>query len=252
MITLYGFFFDIAALLVIITLMYRGYRKSPNTLTLYFLIYFIPYTLFFAAFAMPFAALIKGTPQQFAVGMDWGYIYAHVFLYLSFSAMALIVGEAFWKRGKMFLFWASMVAGIVVTIVNIMYPNTAMLDIASNVTLMNAQKIVGTLIGIYANALFLPTVILFAWQGFKQKGAFRVRSLILAAGFLVLGVGGPLHDLATTPGQFMLADVLSTVANITIGVGALYRGKGAAATPAQPSVSSNNPSHVDAPAAVNA
>jgi hypothetical protein len=50
-----------------------------------------------------------------------------------------------------------------------------------------------------------------------------VRSLLLGSGLLILIVAGPLHDVAKTPGMYVVADIVTMFSLIILASGVVYR-----------------------------
>jgi hypothetical protein len=90
-------------------------------------------------------------------------------------------------------------------------------------TQLNAAPAVGAGIGMLAMLAFVPAAIVFTYSAVKSHGARRIKSALLALGFFVFTLAGPLHDVAKTSNQFVIADVLTIISMLILGAGILYR-----------------------------
>lgn len=189
--------------------------------------YFLFMIFFFVFVSAPHIWLYTN-PTQFPWAMAWGYVIGHIFLYVAltyigrmlFSVVPSLADKEHWVK------YAGTAINILITIITFATMITGTLpvyDYERHVTQVNASPAVGASIGIFAVLTLLPTAILFLIRAAKSHGGPRRRSLLLGAGFLVITVAGPLHDIAQNWQAFVIADILTILSVVLVGAGVVYR-----------------------------
>jgi hypothetical protein len=189
--------------------------------------FFLFNALFFATILVPYYWLLT-SPGDFPLVMAWAYVIGHVFLYLAFANVAMMVCNLIPRLNKLERFVMPVFTVVIVGITlfnakTMIWGVRPFFDYQHNITQPRAAAAVGITIALSVLISTLPAVALFVRNGIKSHGPARLRSFILAAGFLMLIIAGPVHDLAKTGEVYALADVVTIVALITIGTGVMYR-----------------------------
>lgn len=206
-------------------------ERQANTLTHGSLGYIRNYFLYMAIFGffmtLPYLWLRSG-PAAFSNPMAWGYVIGHIFLYIACLNVALMVCTLVPKLANaariITILWVIFIVAI--TIINaktMIWGIKPIFDTSLGLTELRASPIVGAGIGLQAAVGLLPAFILFAISAVKGNGPRRIKSSLLAAGFLIVIVGGPMHDLARTAGFYATADLLTTLGILLLGVGISYQ-----------------------------
>ena len=224
MITEYGFFLDILICVFIsLKLIYNLFNKGKSSFTTYFLMFFLSFSLFFIFFVTPFF-LYHGNVALFNKDMNLYYAIAHIFLYIGFSFLVVLVVDTFgiWKKYKWVIFTLGLVFGTIISIVNFTHQGNARLDLLQKIVVFNPPKVIGVLIGIFSILSLGLSGFIFLRYGLKLSGFARKRSLIIALGILLLMIAGPMNDNVSTASLALVAFILSSIANITLGIGAGY------------------------------
>jgi len=143
------------------------------------------------------------------------YIFSHVFLYVSVAYLSLVPISIYRPEWKEKVFWLNIVAGGVISFVNIVY--WTLPEIESNLLLYNVGAPVGPMIGVLVG---LNMAVLaggfFAKMAWDRSGEDRMKFVLLALGMFTMTVGGPLHDNASTFLMYVVADVLISVSILLI------------------------------------
>ncbi len=224
MITEYGFFLDIlVCFLISLKLIYNLFTKGKSNFTMYFLMFFLSFTVFFIFFVAPFF-LYHGNIPAFNQDMNLYYAIAHIFLYIGFSFLVVLVVDTFniLKKYEWIIFILGLIFGTIISIVNFTHQGNAHLDLLQGIVVFNPPQIIGILIGIFSILSLGLSGFIFFRYGLKLSGIARKRSLIIALGILLLMIAGPMNDNVSTPSLALVAFVLSSIANITLGIGAGY------------------------------
>lgn len=197
-------------------------RQSTNSAKTYFLYFFITVGIFQIIMGLTHLILYINA-GMFAEVMTWGYIIGHVFLYLSL-ALALMVPLELLFPGKKIKYYASILIGLFglgITYINIIKPNHPVYESSTGITFFNADPTVGKLIPIIVLLSWGVAVIMFVINGIKSRRnrIVLVRSLVISVGFIIIIVGGPLHDVAQTSVQFLIADILTILGFLVLASG---------------------------------
>jgi hypothetical protein len=188
--------------------------------------FFLFNTLFFATISVPYYWLVA-SPDEFGSVMAWAYVIGHIFLYLAFMNVAIMVCTLIPKLNKVerYLVPVYVLVIIGITLYNaktMIFGIQPIFDYEHNIAVPRAATAVGLTIAVSALASTLPAVVLFIINGIKASGPARLRSLVLALGFFMLIAAGPVHDLAKTGTIYALADVFTIVSLLIIGTGVMY------------------------------
>jgi hypothetical protein len=204
-------------------------KKMPETQRSIRLLhkFFLSLLVFFFLMSFPYFYLIT-SPEGFPAAAAWGYVVGHIFLYLGFLYVARMVCSLVPRLNKvekpLVVVWSIGIA--VITLINaktMIFGTQPFFDYTNNITQFRAALVVGATIGMSASIALLPAIVLFVRNVLKSSGAARVRSALLAAGFLMIMTGGPLHDVARAATAYVIADVVSILGLVVIGLGVLYR-----------------------------
>lgn len=196
--------------------LWRSYREQEVRTLEYFAKFFAHLGLFFVIMGAP--ALFHGisfSPEQLGAF----YIFGHLFLYSSFAYYSRIPMYIWKPDWEMKVFGLNLVAGAIVTAVNIVYWNLP--EISSGVTLLNVQDPVGPMIGVLA---ILNWVVggtyLFGKMALSRSGAERKKLIFLSLGLLMISIAGPIHDVSTSVPMILAADILTllSVALLMLGI----------------------------------
>jgi hypothetical protein len=171
--------------------------------------------------------LLSTVPSQFPFYMALGYTFGHIFMYAAF----LYVGRLFISvvprlNGKdtIFMVFGS-IAVVIATVINaktMIWGTRPEFDYAHNVTLFNAHPAIGAIIGLFALVCVVPTAVLMIKNGINNS-TNRLRSFMIGGGLFFLMLGGPLHDNAHTAQLYIIADVITIVAQLVVAAGIAYR-----------------------------
>lgn len=220
--------FTISLILFVIGFEIRqvSFRRQEENLNLkYFMWFFIWNGIFQLLLSLPHLTLLKAnTVHLFPSFMAWAYMDAHIFLYLALAYLASIPFQLYFPKLSKPAFAFVVLGGIVVTILNILFPNTPVFDARTGITLLNASPVVGRAIPVLALIGFAPVALLFLIKGLPSPQRFvKIRSLLLGLGLITIIIGGPLHDYADTVFKAIVADVSSLSGYLIIASGVLYR-----------------------------
>ena len=145
-------------------------------------------------------------------------------MYIGFSFLVVLVVDTFniLKKYEWIIFILGLIFGTIISIVNFTHQGNAHLDLLQGIVVFNPPQIIGILIGIFSILSLGLSGFIFFRYGLKLSGIARKRSLIIALGILLLMIAGPMNDNVSTPSLALVAFVLSSIANITLGIGAGY------------------------------
>lgn len=199
--------------------LWRSYRKEEVRTLRYFAYFFAHLGVFFGIMGMP--AIFHGvtfSPEQLGAF----YIFGHIFLYSSFAYYSRIPMYIWKPSWEMKVFGLNLVAGAIVTAVNIYYWNLP--EIASGITLYNVQEPVGPMIGVLA---ILNWVVggtyLFGKMALDRSGVERKKLVFLSMGLLLIALAGPIHDVSTSISMVLAADVLTLLGVATLMIGIYFK-----------------------------
>jgi hypothetical protein len=171
--------------------------------------------------------LISQAPSQFPLYMALGYIIGHIFLYIGFlyvGRLFISISPRFNGKEKLFLVLGSIgiIFATIINAITMIWGKQPEFDYTHNVTLFNAHPAVGAIIGLFALICVIPTAVLMFKSGISNQ-TNRLRSFLLGGGLVFLMVGGPLHDNAHTAMVYIIADVITIVAQLAVAAGIAYR-----------------------------
>lgn len=199
----------------------RKSRVANNKFFYYFERFTLSMSLFFVFMAVPNLFFTDNT-----LLLGWGYVIGHIFLYVSYAYLVrvslLILKPSFESTN---IFKAYLLAGAGITAVNILLFNYPVV-LESGITAFNADPIIGILIVIISVLTLLPSAVLFIIKSIQQPQQRR-RFAFIGISFLLIIAGGPLHDLATTPAMYMLADAITTTGFVVMLLGVVFGNKSA-------------------------
>ena len=168
--------------------------------------------------------LYHGDIAVFNKDMNLYYAIAHIFLYIGFSFLVVLVVDTFniLKKYKWIIFTISLIFGTIISIVNFTHQGNAHLDLLQEIVVFHPPRVIGVLIGIFSIFSLGLSGFIFLKYGLKLSGFARKRSLIIALGILLLMIAGPMNDNVSTSSLALVAFILSSVANTILGIGAGY------------------------------
>lgn len=192
-----------------LVLLFFYYRIRKNNIKdNKFFYFFDRFTLFFGLFYLFFSLPILLVPENsLAIGI--GYIIGHAFAYIGFGYLAriswLIAKPAFDSTNILRLY---LLLGAALTVLNICFFNYPSV-LSNGITEWNQNELVGVLIILFSMTAFLPAAVLFIKQSI-QLPQQRKRFALIGASFLLIIIGGPLHDIASQPWLSLVADAVTT------------------------------------------
>jgi len=102
-----------------------------------------------------------------------------------------------------------LVLGLAATVLNVYLFNLPVVN-ESGVTLWNAQPPVAMAIVLILISALLPAAVVFIKAAIKQPKE-RKRFMLIGVSLIVIIIGGPLHDIATTASVYLVADIVSII-----------------------------------------
>lgn len=207
---------------IVLGFFYYRLRKSNiknNKFFLYFERFTLSMSIFFLLMALPNLFL---TENSFMLGL--GYVIGHIFLYISYAYLirvSLLILKPSFDSIKIFTFYLFL--ALIITLTNIYYFNYPVI-LKDGITAFNVSPLIGISIIFISMMTLLPSAILFIREAFMQPQQ-RTRFALIGISFILIIVGGPLHDVATAPATYMLADVVTTIGFITMLFGVIFGSK---------------------------
>lgn len=208
--------------------------------------FFLFMALFCACISLPYIWLAKD-PSLFPTAMAWGYVVGHIFCYIAFMYIARMVFAMVPKLADkdrlVVAVWLTYAA--ILTVVNaktMIWGIQPIFSYDNNLTEFRTAPVVGNAIVLLALFTIVPAIVLFVRNAIKSQGGARNKAMLLAGGFLLMMVAGPMHDVARTGTVYAAADFISMISAIILGYGVIYRleqGMAAAPTKAVIAPSSN-------------
>lgn len=192
---------------VVAALGYWKLRKSYEDSGVDTVGYFSKFFGYFSLFMF-----LMGAPMLIPValsGVKLGafYIFGHIFLYISLAYLVLVPINIYEPRYRKAGFWATGFAGALITFVNLVFWNEP--SIESGLLSLNVGVPVGPLIGVVVGVSMLSAGGFFAKLAWSRSGNDTYKFGLLALGMLVITLGGPLHDNATSLMMYLIADILT-------------------------------------------
>jgi len=213
-----GHFIDSMVLLIF----YFRLRKN-STIDNRFFRYFEGFAISMSTFLM-FMALPNFFFQKNSFILGLGYIIGHMFMYIALAYIVrvwLLVSKPSFDSSIVFKIY--LVLGLAATVLNVYLFNFPTVN-ESGITLWNAQQPVAMAIIFFAALSFLPAIAVFIVQAIKQPKV-RTKYIIISISFLLMVMSGPVHDIATTTGLYMFADIVTTLAFIFMFFGVVMSNK---------------------------
>lgn len=192
----------------------RSYKESGTVTLDYFSKFFGSFSMFMFIQGLP--ALIPKSLTSTQLGSF--YIFGHIFLYASFMFLVLVPLHIYRPDFKKYGFWGAALGGAIVTFVNIL--NWTMPEIQNNIVLFNVGVPVGPMIGILdIITMVLIGAVFFGYTAWNREGRERVKFALLSISLIVITIGGPLHDNATSLAMYAAADVITLTGLILMFMG---------------------------------
>jgi hypothetical protein len=186
------------------------------------------YTMAFFSFCIAAAHLaLAFDKSQFPLWMGIAYTYGHTIMYIGFLYIWLLISTVLpffaSKRKPIIAFW--ILANIAVTALTHRFTisEQRLQYQDNNITNLNAGNLVGGSIAFLALLGFIPVIILFIYNTIQATGKAKIRPALLAAGFIIMTIGGPMHDIAVNWQMFVAADIVSLLGILLIVSGIIYQ-----------------------------
>ena len=197
-------------------------KQATSPAKAYFMYFFVTVGIFQLIMGLSHVILYIDA-ALFPIVMNWGYIVGHVFLYLSLAFSLMVPLELSFPGKKVKYYAASLISlfGLGITYINIIKPNHPVYESATGITFFNADPLVGKLIPIIVLLSWGVAVVMFIWNAIKSRHnrMALIRSIVISVGFIITTAGGPLHDVAQTSVQFLVADILTLLGFLTLASG---------------------------------
>lgn len=212
-----------AALKIRKTLINNSVEDLPKK---YFMWFFTCTGIFQVMLGLPHLLLFSNK-DMFPQAIAWAYTEGHIFLFIALAFTIMVPLQLYFpskKTLKKIIFSFFLLFGAVITVINIFLPNNPVFDEQSGITLFNADPMVGRLIPIIVILAWGPSAIIFIYKGIRSRSnkLVLVRSLLLGIGLLMLLIFGPMHDVAKTSLQFIMADIFTMLGFLLTAAGVLY------------------------------
>lgn len=194
----------------------RSYSETGTETLSYFSKFFGMFTLFMLSMGAPM--LVPEALSSVQLGAF--YIFGQIFLGGALAFISLVPLHIWKPEWKKYGFWAILAAWAGKTWLNFLYWTEP--EIVGNLVLWNVGAPIGPMIGVF-NALILLVLAggFFAKMAWERSGTDRYKFGLLALGMLVITLGGPLHDNATSLMMYVAADIL-TVSGFVFVMSGLY------------------------------
>jgi hypothetical protein len=160
--------------------------------------------------------------------MAWGYVVGHVFFYVASMYVTLLVCSLVPQLYNkipivVVLFLIGDAAATVINAKTMIWGVRPVYDAAHNLTLLRAAPAVGIAIALSSILSILPAAILFAMNAFRGTGFRRLKSTLLATGFLLVMIGGPMNDNSHTAAMYATAVAITITGVLVLGFGVGFR-----------------------------
>ena len=189
--------------------------------------------------------LLTSRPADFPATQAWAYVVGHGFLYAAFTTIGLMLCSIVPRlAGKdRWVLAVALSLGLVTTVMSaatMIGGTQPAYNYQQSVVEYHVAPVVGAAIGLFAMLTILPAGVLFAINALRNP-AQRLRSGLLGAGFILMTLAGPLHDIATNWQLLVIADITTILSVAITGLGVLYRFDQSLSAPATADQSSLTP-----------
>lgn len=192
----------------------QAYKEKNITSLKYFSKFFLYFGIFLFSQGLPMLIPVALNP----VKLGAFYIFGHIFLYISLIYFIQVPFSLSWPKLKKYAVWFNTLFTIAITFTNIIYWNEP--SVENGLLQFHVTGPVGPMIGVMvALNLIIFGTIYFGRLAYKSKGADRWKFSLLSIAFLIITVGGPLHDNATSLTQYIIADALILISLIVLFAG---------------------------------
>lgn len=183
-----------------------------------FFLYFAVFTLILALPALFFNNLYRY--QQWVAITYW---MGHFFLFISLAYFIRIpffwINPLLMNYGSLFF----VLMGSITTMVLILHPVSANIS-SSGTSYWHVSVLAATLIAGNGTLALLPTAIYFIYKAIVGiDRAIKNPLLMMGIGIIILLLGGPLHNIVSTPLLFFLADIMTSLGIVILAIGVFYR-----------------------------
>lgn len=153
-----------------------------------------------------------------------GFVIAQALLYVAVAYFAKVTSFFIKSDITNRVFGYVIFFGMIAFFLSIVYFNEPFYDKVTGLTDWNIHPVVGWSSLIIFAGVLIPSIIIFAWQGFKTSNkVVRIRSLLIAVGLLFLTVTAYTYYNATSFEAAFTSDMLSLMSFLIIFFGVIYR-----------------------------
>jgi len=192
---------------------YRSWQKKKDRLLQYFAIFFLGYGVMHLLLSL--GAFFSSGSSSLAGVL---YVIAHFFLFTTTAFFLRLPLKLLIPKLEKPVFYIVLAGAFLSTFMILReIPAPFFANGLTNWNIgANAAKAAITFSGVTLLAL----VILFIITAIKAKERiYRIRSLVFALGIFVFLTGGPLHNVAKSNVQYLLADILTPIATLILLLG---------------------------------
>ena len=192
---------------------YKSWQKKKDRLLQYFAIFFVGYGVMHSLLSL--GAFFSSGSSSVAGVL---YVIAHFFLFTTTAFFLRLPLRLLAPKLEKPVFYVVLVGAFAATTMILReIPAPFFANGLTNWNIgANAAKAAITFSGVTLLAL----VILFIITAIKSKEkTYKIRSLVFALGIFVFLTGGPLHNVAKSNIQYLLADILTPIATLILLLG---------------------------------
>ncbi len=189
--------------------------------------FFLAFGAFCFFVTIPFY-FVYAAQSNFGLAMAVGFAIGHALLFVALTytvrmTFTMIPQLSSKERYVMIAGGLGVVWILAATLVTMVFGTHPTYDYAKHIANYHEAPPVAGSIAIGAIIAWVPLGILFLVNAVKSHSGQRIRSLLLGFGFILLTAVGPLHGLAQTYAQFLVADLATILSIVMIGAGVVYR-----------------------------
>ena len=192
----------------------KAYNEKKISSLKNFAMFFLLFGIFLFSMGLPMLIPVELSP----VKLGGFFIFGHVLLYAALVYFIQVPFSLSFPKYRKYAVWFNIAMGTIITYTNLIYWNEPTIE--GSITLMHVTGPVGPMIGVLniINLLLFGTFY-FGYMAIQNRGTERWKYSLLSLAFLLITVGGPLHDNATGLTQYLIADALIFLALATLFAG---------------------------------